>query len=223
MAFPTVVDHPTLGSGVYDVATAAYLLGMDERTVVRWSLPTATGKPALVPPSHGWAFSFHDLLSIAVIAVLRQRGVTPNGIRQSIAYLQERFSAPRPFAHEEVVPTLRTAGRSLLSGEIDVSKGGQLAIVETVTTYLRPIEYGDNRLARLWKPARYVALNPEVQAGRPCIKGTRVTTDVIADRLAQGEDAWEIADDLAVTVRATKAAASFEERLQSGRGLALVA
>ena len=160
-----------LGTGVYDLSDAAYLLGLTESTVLRWSTPTPSKKPALVPPTHGWAFTFHDLLSLAVIAVLRQRNVTAPGIRRSLRYLQGEMGLPHPFAHRDVVEALRTVGSSLLFEDIDLTRGGQVALLETVESYLQPIQYGSNRLARLWKPALHIVLNPEVQAGKPCVQG----------------------------------------------------
>ncbi len=217
--------HSTLGTGVYDLGEAAYLLGISERTLIRWSRPSGGNrKPALVAPSHGWAFSFHDLLSLAVVAVFRQREITPDGIRNTVSYLQEEFGTERPLAHEGVVNALQTVGRSvLLSPGIDVTKGGQLALVETVRQYLRPVSYGSDQLAELWNPAKHILLDPSIQAGRPCISHTRVTTDVVASRLEQGESPRLISRDLQISVGQVAAAARFEARLQSGEGLALVA
>ncbi len=137
--------------------------------------------------------------------------------------MENEFSTARPFAHKDVVRALRTVGESVLLADIDVTKGGQLAIVSTIDAYLRPVEYGANQLARLWKPAQYVVLNPGIQAGRPCVAGTRVTTDVVASRLGQGESVRTIAHDLGITTRQANAARAFESRLQDGQGLALVA
>lgn len=219
----TTTPPSALGTGVYSLVEAAYLLGMDEDTVLRWSSPHG-GKEALVAPSHGWAFSFHDLVSVAVIAVLRQRKVSPSGVRTTIAYLQEKFDTPRPFAHRDVVRELHTAGSSVLwTPNVDVSKGGQLTFIETVTNYLKPIEYGSNRLARLWRPERQIVLDPEIQVGRPCIEGTRVTTEVVASRFLQGESRGDISDDLQITIQQVSYATKFEKRLRNGKGLALVA
>ena len=219
------VETLTLGRGIYGLSEASYLLGIDERTIARWSRRTPSGKEALVAPSHGFAFSFHDLLSLAVIAVFRQRNITPDGIRRAIVYLQDEFETSRPLANKGVVDALQTAGGGsvLLGPGIDVTRSGQMAILQTVQAYLRPISYGADRLARLWKPARYVLLNPEIQAGRPCIPGTRVTTDVVAGRVNQGELPDEVARDLQLRVDQVRAAERWESELERGKGLALVA
>jgi uncharacterized protein (DUF433 family) len=218
-----VAATPTLGTGIYTLGEASYLLAVDERTLMRWSHASAGGQPALVEPSHGWAYSFHDLVSLAVVAVLRQRGVTPAGVRKTVAYLQDQFDDPRPLARRELVEGLDTAGRSVLLDDVDITKGGQRTMLATVEVYVRPIMYGRNRLARLWRPMKQIELNPEIQAGRPCIAGTRVTTDVVADRHAQGETTTEIAEDLLLTPQQVKAAMRWEQRLEGGDGLALVA
>lgn len=215
----------SVGGGAYDLLRASYLLGISERTLLRWSTPTLSGKPALVAPSLSWAFSFHDLLSLAVIAVLRQERVTPEHIRRGIAYLEDRFSTSRPFARREVVEALQTADKHvyLIPEGVDVTRGGQMVLLETVREYLQPVEYGSNRLARLWRPVERVSLNPEIQTGLPCISGTRVTTDIVAARVSGGEPREQVAEDLGVSVTDITAATGFERRLQSGNGLARIA
>lgn len=212
-----------MGSGVYGPQEVSYLLSIDPRTIARWTRPSSDGRPALVEPTHGWAFSFLDLVSIAVIAVLMQRKVTPTGVRKTISYLQDRFDTPRPLARKDLVEALNTAGKSVLLDDVDVAAGGQMAMVETVRLYVRPLVYGRNRLAKLWKPAPLIELNPTIQAGQPCIVGTRVTTDVVAGRLAQGERVADVAEDLLLNNRQVSAANRFEDRLQRRKGLALVA
>ena len=212
------------GVGVYDLLEASHLLGIDERQLRRWAQRDDSGRPPLLEPSHGWAYSFHDLLSLAVIAVLRQRTVTPDGVRETIRQLEVRFEYRRPLAHQDVVDGLRTVGRSVIlpSEETDLSAGGQGVLLTTVEQYLRPIEYGPDKLARLWRPADRIVVDPDIQVGHPCIENTRVTTETIAGRAAQHESFQLIADDLRVSVFDVTAAVNFEQRLDEGRGLALV-
>lgn len=213
----------TLGTGVYDLAEASYLLGVSEATLAGWSRKTARGEPPLVPPTHGWAYSFHDLLSLAVVAVFYQRKVNRAGVRLTIEYLEKEYRVPRPLADKRVVTSLTTsAGHVMWQDRTDVTRGGQQVLVETVRQYLTPVEYGSDFLARLWRPARSVELDPTVQAGSPCIVGTRVTTDVVAARVAQGEPASAIAADLFVSTRQVTDAVRFENQLRDGHGLALV-
>jgi uncharacterized protein (DUF433 family) len=179
----------------------------------------------LVSPTHGWAFSFHDLLSLAVVAVFRQRKVTPAGVRETIRQLQIRFNYDKPLANADVVEGLATVGRSVILTDegTDVSAGSQGVLLETVQRYLLPVTYGSDRLARLWQPAERIQLDPDVQVGHPCVQSTRITTETLAGRAAQGEPHEVIADDLGITVEDVAAATAFETKLDLGRGLALVA
>lgn len=221
-----VAKKPTLfGLGVYDLLQASHLLGLDERTLRRWSQRDSAGHPPLLAATHGWAYSFHDLLSLAVIAVMRQRGVTPMGVRETIRQLEMRFDYPRPLAHQDVVEAIATFGGSviLFDEATDLTRGGQGVLLSTVERYLQPIEYGSDKLARLWRPADRILVDPDVQVGHPCIDGTRITTETLAGRAAQHEDVQVIAGDLGISAEDVQAAVDFEERLAEGRGLALVA
>lgn len=210
--------------GAYDLFLAEYLLGIDHRTLIRWAQQDKRGNPPLLPPSRGWAYSFHDLISLAVIAGLRRRGMPKRDIRRVIAYLSEQHGTDRPFARKGVLDTLRHAGSDLLTMPDGVSavEGGQLTILTTVRQYLRPIKYDRQLWARLWRPSPGVVLDPEVQTGAPVIVNTRVPTATVAGRLEQGERAGEVANDLLLTVAQVRAAKRFEDGLKSGGGLALV-
>ena len=215
---------PALGSGAYDLLSAAHLLGIDERTLRRWGQKNAAGYTPLLEPTHGWAYSFHDLLSLAVIAVMKQRGVTPTGVRSTIKFLQDRYQVPRPLAHADVVATLATSGNSVLlvAEGTDASRSGQGVLLATVERYLQPIEYGSDRLASLWRPADRVVLDPTVQVGHPCVEGTRITTETLIGRFTQAESAEAISSDLRISVEDVMAAVDFERRLVTTGGLAHV-
>ena len=218
-----MADTTTLGTGVYDLAEASYLLSVSERQLASWSRKTDKGERALVPPTHGWAYSFHDLLSLAVVAVFYQRQVDRAGVLRTIEFLQQQYGLDRPLASKRVIDALLTTQGHVLWRDTDLTRGGQQVLTTTIRDYLRPIEYGPDAMARLWKPWRSVVLDPEVQAGRPCIANTRVTTDVVAGRSEAGETARLIATDLGITARQVSDAVQFEKRLREGEGLALVA
>ena len=218
-----MADTTTIGTGVYDLAEASYLLGVSERQLASWSRKTGRGESALVPPTHGWAYSFHDLLSLAVVAVFYQRQVDRAGVVRTIEFLQTQYGLDRPLASKRVVDALLTTHGHVLWRDTDLSRGGQQVLITTIRDYLRPIEYGPDTMARLWKPWRSVVLDPEVQAGRPCVANTRVTTDVVAGRIDAGETARLVSLDLGISTRQVSDATKFEKRLQEGEGLALVA
>ena len=75
---------------------------------------------------------------------------------------------------------------------------------------LDPIEFGPDLYASIWRPTNGVWLNPKVQAGAPCIDGTRVPTRVVADLEAVGEHIEDIADDLSLDITQVHAALQYE-------------
>ncbi len=44
-------------------------------------------------------------------------------------------------------------------------------------------------------PLRRIEINPKVMVGKPVIRGTRITVEVILDRLAEGASVDEVLDD----------------------------
>ena len=87
----------------------------------------------------------------------------------------------RPFAHE----SLATVGAGFFTevesgvGWENVGQGGQLAFQAVVVPLLEPIEFNDEGMAAIWRPRAEVWINPAVQAGEPCVDGSRVPTGLI--------------------------------------------
>ena len=194
-----------LGRGIYDLVEAARMVHRGPETIARWT----RGKQPLHPVSDTRVLSFLDVISLFVVSELVERAVPKGEIRAGADYLAKTLGTSHPFAHEE----LATAGAAFFGkvGEwVDVGKGGQGAFELVVRDLLRPIEYGPNRLAAIWRPSPGVWVNPAVQAGAPCIDGTRVPTRVIADLEEANEDPEDIADDLHLEVSEVTAALEYE-------------
>lgn len=199
------VDNRLLGRGIYDLVEAARLIRRDPETVARWT----RGKQPLYPIAATRFLSFLDLVSLLVISELVDRAVPRREIRAGADYLAKTLNTDYPFAHEQ----LATAGSAFFGkvGDwVDVGKGGQGAFEPVVRDLLRPIEYGADQLAAIWRPRTGVWVNPAVQAGAPCVDGTRVPTRVIADLADADEDPEDIAEDLHLTVSAVAAALEYE-------------
>jgi uncharacterized protein (DUF433 family) len=214
----TLVD-----SGVYDAHEVSHLLAQHVDAIVRWSAPDRQGRPAIVTPSFAQAFSFIDLVSLAIVREIRDRSVSEVDLRNGVVWLAEQTGHDKPFAHQDVVARLATSGTSLLAsfpgGWYDIGKGGQGAFEEVIRLYFKTVSYDDLGVARLWRPTRLVVLDPRIQAGAPGIEGTRVpTTSVVAMLLSDSPDV--VADDLDLTEEQVLAAAAFEAALAEGRGLA---
>lgn len=205
-----------LGRGIYDVVDVAWLIGRNPATVARWTSKRSRSG-AFLEPSLDGLYSFHDLISLYVISELLRRGVKRKEIIAGGEYMAEQLDTSHPYAHE----SLATVGASFF-GQInkewlDVGKGGQAAFPEVVEPLLRPIDFGADGLASLWRPAPGVALNPEIQSGSPCVEGTRVPTRLLAELIstppADELDAGEVedlADDYNLTPNEVRAAITYE-------------
>ncbi|MBV9039887.1 MAG: hypothetical protein JOZ68_02725, partial [Acidimicrobiia bacterium] len=115
---PELLNH-----GIYDPTEVSRLLRLDPETLARWSTRWRRQEP-LVAPTFGDIFSFYDLISLAVVRELWQRGVPRDEIHRGIEMLSRDFGTDRPFAHRR----LATVGRSFfaeLDEWVDAGKGGQ--------------------------------------------------------------------------------------------------
>jgi uncharacterized protein (DUF433 family) len=212
-----------LGRGLYDAAEIGHLLGHDPEWVVRWSTPSVAG-PAPVVPTFDRLFSVADLVSFRVVAIVRANGISDRHLRHGVETLRSWTGRERPLAQQRVVTSLATSGNSFLSdlasGELeDIGRGGQGVFQDVVRIHLTRITFAADGEAERWNPAEGVVIDPAIQAGAPCIIGTRVPTATVASLLAE-VDAEELALDFDVTVEAITLAERFEHRLAAGRGLA---
>lgn len=212
-----------LGSGVYDTGEVARLLAERVERIVAWATPAGYHGSAIVAPSLGWAFSFVDLVSLAVVRELSKRNVAEADLRSGVAFLKERTGIPHPLADRATVERLATSGKAWLAdlddGWCDIAKRGQGAFDEVVRLYLKRVSYDDLGVARLWRPARLVLLDPKIQAGVPCVEGTRVPTETIA-AMVESDSVSAVADEFDLTIRQVNAAVTFEAGLRAGRGIA---
>ncbi|GGI07902.1 DUF433 domain-containing protein [Egicoccus halophilus] len=205
-----------LNRGMYDLVEVAHLLGVDPDRVVRWSTPTRS-RAAIVPPALDPLFTFHDLISLLVVAKLVERQVSNEQLADGVATLSAELGTDRPLAREELRDNIATMGRAFfarLRGEwVDVGRGGQRAFPEVVLPALKQVEYGDDHFAAIWRPRKGVWLNPRVQAGSACIDGTRVPTEVLARAVALGESPEDVADNYELDVATVLTAAAYEHQL----------
>jgi uncharacterized protein (DUF433 family) len=212
-----------LGSGVYDAREVSRLLAEHVEAIVRWSAPDSSQRPAIVAPSLGRAFSFVDLVSLAVVSKLWKRHVSEVDLRLGVAYLREQTGYDKPLAHRSLVDLLATSGSALLvdldGGWYDLGKRGHGAFEEVVRIYLKEVSYDDVGVAHLWRPAPMILLDPRVQAGSACVEGTRVPTQTIAD-MTETDSPQDVADELDLTVEQVRAAVDFEAGLLAGRSIA---
>ena len=178
---------------------------------------TRSGTPPLLTGELRGLFSFWDLVSLRVVAELRRRGVPRNHIARGAKHLERALGTDRPFAHEALA-TVGTGFFADVAGEWeDAGMGGQLAFQATVEPLLKPITFNDDKMASIWRPHESVWINPEVQAGTPCVDGTRVPTRLLAGLLDPDEPDEsvfrEICDDYRLTELQVRSALDYEVAL----------
>ena len=60
---------------------------------------------------------------------------------------------------------------------------------------------------------RRIVVDPRIMAGKPVIKGTRITVDMILELLASGMSPEEIAEDYEISVEGVRAALLYTARV----------
>lgn len=213
--------------GIYDLPNAARYLAagkneeitpLSSRTLIRWirsglahrGLQHVSGRELLI--------SFEDLISMRVIAVLRASGVTWPQIRKAEAWLREFTGHQRPFAIEEIW-TIDTLNPSDLFARwanmvIATNRHGQLAL-ENMKAHLIPVsgltfEHG---IASIWEPQELVTLDPDIQFGAPCIKGTRIPTRSVWGMVAAGDPPKLVTSAYNISEEELAAALAWEEKV----------
>ena len=183
---PDTVSY--LGRGIYDIAEVARLIRKTRGRVEGWTRPRSSRPPLLTGELAG-LFSFWDLISLRVIAELIDRGVPRDAIATSAEHLARRLGTDRPFAHKKLAT---------------VAAG-----------FFADVTFDESAMAKIWRPCPCVWINPEVQAGAPCVDGTRIPTSQITGLLGvdgdpADEDVYEVCDDYQITNEQVRAAFNYE-------------
>lgn len=181
-----------LGLGLYDLKEAARLTGLNAKRVRRWFVPPpseADRKPVLQSdyPQVGGetAISFLDLIDVFVFGQLRTHGVPLPTLRKVYVRLQKDLRGKHPFAHQR----LATDGREVFLRGADSEGREELIEVltrqrvfpEIIEPFLKRLDYDPaSHLARLWRIADGVMLNPSLALGKPIVEGAYVKTEVLA-------------------------------------------
>jgi uncharacterized protein (DUF433 family) len=123
----------------------------------------------------------------------------------------------------DVVKTLSASARRTLYAELRRSLPGNPRLVNVeigpvTVTLTDAVSDVRRRLAQVWRARRYVSTRPDVRAGEPVVRGTRVPVHVLADLSDQGASREELMEDYpAVTPEALDAALLYA-RLHPRRG-----
>ena len=134
--------------------------------------------------------AFEDLVSLRIVIALRGAGVGWAEIRRTREWLWERTGAERPFATEYLWTGQGQIFVDWTQRLISASRNGQLAF-DVLRTYLIPVHglafSEETHMASSWEPFDCVLLQPQIQFGAPCIKGTRIPTRTIFGMIEAGD------------------------------------
>jgi uncharacterized protein (DUF433 family) len=124
-------------------------------------------------------------------------------LRKAIDFMKNRFATEHPLLEHE----FKTDGSSLFIeqyGElVNVSEQGQIQMKRVLDAYLERIAWADHLPIKLYPLTRevvdespaFVAIDPRVRSGKPCISGTAIPTSIIAERYRAGDSAKLLTGD----------------------------
>ena len=220
------IERPT-HSGVYPVVDAvalikatcskdAYLVReMTTRHLFRWVSDGLTGQYLTGLRGEDVALTFLDLVGLRLIAALRAKGITSREIRIAHNELQKARGWSHPFAMEAIwVSGLHIY---ILENDIPIAitKKWQAAFnfVELFVGPMHNLVFGENEHPKTWEPEKDIVLDPRVSFGEPCIKGTRIATQVLWALVAGGDSLELVAGAYQIPVQKVEAAIAWENKL----------
>jgi uncharacterized protein (DUF433 family) len=166
--------------------------------------------------------SFQNLVELHVLSSIRKvHKVDLPSVRRAIDYIQKRFNSDHPLLDKQML----TDGKSLFIEEygnvVNVSEQGQLEMKKLLELYLKRIDRDKHGLpVRLYpvtrkdvlESPRFIAIDPSIRFGRPCIAGTRIPSRIIAERHEAGDSVATLAKDYGRKTEEIEEALRYESR-----------
>ncbi len=217
-----------IGVGIYSIAEASALTGIDIRKIRRWlfgeqkSNTNGLWTSELAAAELGDNISFHDLLELRFVNAFRKHGVSLQSIRIAADHAKEYFQSPYPFTCKKFL----TDGRSIFANTLEQT--GDENLIDLVkkqyvfrqvisNSLYAGIEYDDNELAIRWFPiprSKKIVLDPNRAFGKPIIHDYGISTETLFSQwLAEDKDIKRIADLYEVPKDLVEAAVHFEQRI----------
>jgi uncharacterized protein (DUF433 family) len=215
-------DHPSVNRPLYSFAEADRIARVTPNTSRRWLKGYSfwydgehrTMPPVTWTPEPKDAVSFVDLMEVATIGKLRQKGFSFKRIRKINATARFYLQAERPLVTER----FKVKGRDIFVDDgfgilVDVGhRAGMQAWDEVLDPFLDTVEYEGEIVRRWWPLGKDVAVlvDPNYGFGLPVVEGTGVRTEIIAERHRAGDSTDEISYDFDVTPKQIKDALRWE-------------
>ena len=218
-AFHGIYDLPEVARYLKAAANGDRVYPLSSAKLISW-IRRGIGSSGLIELSSAQLLiAFEDLVSMRVVAALRSAGVPWLEIDRTKQWLQEETGAQQPFATEHL-----WAGQGQIFVDwtqrlLSASRHGQLAL-DALREYLIPIHglvFNEaTHVATSWEPMDGILLEPQVQFGAPCIKGTRIPTRTIAGMVEAGDSVRWLMEAYEISRDEVQAACDWESRIRSG-------
>ncbi len=220
------ISTPSL-AGIYDVPEAARYLRatfhaeelypVSSRKLIGW-IRRGLASPELCEiPGRELLIEFEDLVSMRVIAALRSAGVGWAEIRATDQWLRDQTGCARPFATEALWTGQGQIFVEWTAKLISGGRNGQMAF-DLLREYLIPVHGlkfdAASQVAVSWEALRGVVLEPDIQFGAPCVKGTRIPTRTIVGMVEAGDSPHWVAQAYGISPEEVQAALDWESRLR---------
>ncbi|MBW4552611.1 MAG: DUF433 domain-containing protein [Aphanocapsa sp. GSE-SYN-MK-11-07L] len=221
-------DDHTYNTPAYSVTDAARYLHIPLVTLRSWlkgrTYTTKTGQQTFEPlierPDPEYSqLSFTNLVEAHVLRIIREaHQVKLDKVRKALDYMSQQLNTLHPLVHRR----FETDGIDLFVYQMDelvnVSRGGQLAMRETLKHLLSRVEWDEQNVAVRLFPfiqpegdeKRILYIDPRISFGKPVIAAKGVPTTSITDLYEAGDDIEDIADEFDCTPEQVTAAIRFE-------------
>ena len=161
------------------------------------------------------ALTFLDLISLRMIALFRAHKVKSREIRLAHHELQKARGWSHPFAMEPIwISGLHIYIRDN-EIPIAITKHWQAAL-DFAGLYVGPMHrlvFGEDQYPMAWEPKEGIVLDPRVSFGEPCLKGTRIATQVLWALVEAGDPPERVAQAYQVSLPQVEAAVAWENGL----------
>jgi uncharacterized protein (DUF433 family) len=179
----------------------------------------------LPDPTDG--LSFINLIEVLALDRFRDAGVSLQKVRNALRYVEAELGTTHALANQQILTDGADLFWKFQEREqdpelhiVNITRGGQKAFPDVISSYLREVEWGADRFAERWWPEagrREVVVDPRKGFGAPTIATTGIRTEDVFQRFNAGESVRSLAEDYGLTIgqveAAIRAETGFLERL----------
>jgi uncharacterized protein (DUF433 family) len=223
----TVLDRE-----LYDIPLAAGVLRMPPSTLSWWlEGGMRHGRfydPVIRPePTGSKAVTWGELVEAGyLLGYRRDLLVSLASLRRFVADVREALNVPYPLAHEQ--PWVGEGRRLLVSAQraselpeelwaMWVAESGQILLTPPGESFLRRVEFDDDRAVRLRPEGKDspVVIDPQIRFGMASVHG--IPTEALADQVRGGDPIEMVAEDFELPLDDVIAALNYE-KVSTGPG-----